>query len=97
MIVIETCPLCGGDLIHSYLASYPPVEYKRCTSCGWSWYGDEVDIVRVPFRGNRAPQPIPNKTFVQTTGSACEHCSNNPKNGGSGVCHCTLGLQPIVC
>lgn len=23
--------------------------------------------------------------------SACINCSNNPKNGGSGICHCTLG------
>lgn len=23
--------------------------------------------------------------------SACKNCSNNPKNGGSGICHCTLG------
>lgn len=27
-------------------------------------------------------------TFEQ---SACVNCSNNPKNGGSGICHCTLG------
>ena len=26
---------------------------------------------------------------------ACEHCSNNPKNGGSGFCHCILGLSKI--
>lgn len=23
--------------------------------------------------------------------SACKNCSNNPKNGGSGICHCILG------
>ena len=22
-----------------------------------------------------------------------EHCLNNPKNGGSGICNCTLGLK----
>lgn len=27
--------------------------------------------------------------------SACVNCSNNPKNGGSGVCFCTLGQQAI--
>ena len=26
---------------------------------------------------------------------ACERCSNNPKNGGSGVCWCILGMQTI--
>lgn len=25
--------------------------------------------------------------------SPCDTCSNNPKNGGSGICLCTLGLQ----
>ena len=23
--------------------------------------------------------------------SACQNCANNPKNGGNGICHCTLG------
>lgn len=27
--------------------------------------------------------------------SPCDACSNNPKNGGSGICFCTLGLQNI--
>lgn len=25
--------------------------------------------------------------------SPCINCSNNPKNGGSGICHCILGSQ----
>ena len=25
----------------------------------------------------------------------CQCCSNNPKNGGSGICHCILG-NPII-
>lgn len=29
--------------------------------------------------------------------SACANCSNNPKNGGSGICHCTLGQPKITC
>ena len=33
-------------------------------------------------------QPIKN--------DACEKCSNNPKNGGDGICHCTLGLPLIT-
>ena len=29
--------------------------------------------------------------------SCCEKCNNNPKNGGSGICHCILPLveRPI--
>ena len=25
----------------------------------------------------------------------CDNCSNNPKNGGSGICHCILGTTSI--
>lgn len=27
--------------------------------------------------------------------SACINCSNHPSNGGSGICHCTLGTPKI--
>ena len=30
-------------------------------------------------------------------GSPCQHCSNNPINGGSGICHCILGLPQVIC
>lgn len=26
---------------------------------------------------------------------ACQNCPNNPKNGGSGICTCTLGQTPV--
>lgn len=28
--------------------------------------------------------------------SACKSCSNHPSNGGSGICHCTLGTPVIT-
>lgn len=31
------------------------------------------------------------------TNVACIMCSNNPKNGGSGICLCTLGLNVVSC
>lgn len=27
----------------------------------------------------------------------CDNCSNNPKNGGDGICNCILGLPKITC
>lgn len=27
----------------------------------------------------------------------CKGCSSNPKNGGSGICYCTLGLAQVKC
>ena len=29
--------------------------------------------------------------------SPCRTCSNNPANGGSGNCNCTLGTCPVTC
>lgn len=28
---------------------------------------------------------------------SCRGCSNHPSNGGSGICHCILGLPKITC
>ena len=30
-----------------------------------------------------------------TVNSACSKCRSHPSNGGSGVCHCTLGVQTV--
>ena len=27
----------------------------------------------------------------------CRNCSNHPRNGGSGICHCILGMLRITC
>lgn len=27
---------------------------------------------------------------------ACRSCPNHPSNGGTGICHCTLGLPQIT-
>lgn len=52
MIVIETCPKCGHDLMDTIIATYPPIPKKECASCGWSWTGEREEVVRVPFGGN---------------------------------------------
>ena len=28
---------------------------------------------------------------------ACRSCTNHPSNGGTGICHCTLGLPSVTC
>lgn len=46
------------------------------------------------------PNPIdPYKFFKREDFSnlACDSCSNNPKNGGDGICFCTLGMPLITC
>lgn len=38
-----------------------------------------------------------NSTVTTTLRSkVCDGCKNNPKNGGSGLCHCILGTVPIT-
>lgn len=50
MIVIETCPKCGGDLDILSLTMNPPIPARRCKKCGWYWQGKMEMPVRVPFR-----------------------------------------------
>lgn len=33
---------------------------------------------------------------INTIPECCKHCSNHPTNGGSGICHCILGLPKIT-
>jgi len=35
------------------------------------------------------------KVKIFTNSSPCDNCSCNPKNGGSGICNCTLNLPEI--
>lgn len=87
MIIIETCPECGHDLVDLVLTSYPPIPAKQCPRCGWHWVGEREEVVRVPFGGNTYS--------LNQTPLSCQNCSNHPSNGGSGICHCTLGLSEI--
>lgn len=101
-MIIETCPICGHDLIDIMFASNPPIPKKECWSCGWSWQGQPEEIVRVPFC-DFSIQPdelLALNDYLNLGGAytqpACDGCSNNPKNGGSGVCNCTLGSSKFT-
>ena len=52
MIVVETCPQCGGRLDSLVLTSNPPIPAKRCNSCGYYWQGNPERIVYKPFCPN---------------------------------------------
>lgn len=106
MIIIETCPICGEDLFECMLASNPPSYQKYCYACGWSWTSKPEEIIRVPFRGNNASTSNndytllngynSNNTTSNFSQSACITCPSNPKNGGDGICFCTLGQMNIA-
>lgn len=103
MIIIETCPKCGHDLHDEMICTYPPILRKVCYSCGWSWEGEQEEVVRIPFGGNsyhddnisllNGDYALPISNFSQ---SACINYPNNPKNGGDGNCSCTLGQMNVV-
>lgn len=94
MTVIETCPMCGHDLINEIIATYPPIPRKKCSQCGWSWEGEPEQIIRVPFK--EPPNIVSVADFKQTP-NPCRTCSNHPSNGGSGICFCTLGMPHTYC
>ena len=107
MIIVETCPKCGHDLIDTVIATYPPIPRKECPSCGWYWEGEPEQMIRVPFNGNHPVERMNGIDFdklmrwecVETSAwipPACRGCMNHPSNGGSGICNCTLGNQGSI-
>lgn len=125
MIIIETCPKCGHDLLDTVICTYPPIPRKECPNCDWYWEGEQEEIMRVPFGGNSYTAATTNtvpktirlsdysdisvsmlnhddysiatiNTINNFTQSACANCSANPKNGGNGICNCTLGQVQIT-
>lgn len=90
MRIVYTCPECGADIEDIVLATYPPKYMKRCTNpkCKWR-HIEEVDdgVVRIPY--TQAPIDWINVSD-DSIPSCCRNCANHPKNGGSGICHCTL-------
>jgi hypothetical protein len=39
---------------------------------------------------------LPSESYANNV-SPCDSCSNSPKNGGNGICCCTLGSPRITC
>ena len=105
MVVIETCPVCGYDLTPLVLTTNPPVLRKQCINCGFS-SNEKERYVRVPYKGKQNGQKIPqidNPIEIQPKpfewwgpeNPSCRDCPSNPRNGGDGICFCTLGQQTI--
>lgn len=100
-MIVETCPRCGADLVSFLLTCDPPIPQKECHCCGWRWTGEPEEVVRIPFGGNSYYMETNRRNPVQRCrfgydSSPCRTCSNNPANGGSGNCNCTLGQPEIT-
>jgi hypothetical protein len=44
-----------------------------------------------------APPYTDTEDTIITIPDACKTCPTHPSNGGSGICHCILGLSPVTC
>ena len=89
-MIIYTCPKCGSDLEELVLMTYPPQYQKLCRKCGYEYIEQtKTETIRIPF-----VEPEVNQIVLDN--NACDNCSNNPRNGGSGICHCILGLSPTT-
>lgn len=99
MIIIETCPKCGHDLVNLMIATYPPIPKKQCWNCGWSWEGEREEVVRVPFSndniGTTTPSTVKNN-ILNNIPECCKNCSNYPVNGGYTICACTKPYMTIT-
>ena len=66
----------------------------RCGRVNAPW------VMTCPCKSNayifKEEKPITyTKTWTSSVPDPCKGCSNHPSNGGSGICHCTLGTQTI--
>ena len=91
MQIIYICPKCGSDLEETVLMTYPPQYKKLCRKCGYAYIEHEqTETIRIPFI---EPEVNQANLVTQINNNACDNCGNNPKNGGSGICYCTLGIR----
>ena len=92
MQIIYTCPQCGHDLHDVMLTCDPPIHRKECIYCGWSHEEEQEQLIRIPYDPSRLTAKESAYIFQN---DACRNCSNNPANGGSGICHCILGTLTV--
>ena len=90
--IIYTCPKCGHDLREEILPSLPPQRQKVCDNCGYT-YTEQSSTIRVPFI--EPTNPLYSDSLTVPASDPCKFCSNHPSNGGSGICHCTIGA-PVI-
>ena len=78
------CPMCGTGLEEHriVLTVNPGIHATRYVCPDCGW------SLKINYNYLYEPQSVP---------ESCRYCSNHPSNGGSGICHCTLGLSQIRC
>ena len=57
------------------------------------------EIIKALEETAKRVESMPSKEFIDLwneVNNPCEHCGCNPKNGGSGLCNCTLVCPKIT-
>lgn len=84
----------------SYTAALPLKNAMGVEPMAYGWTCPRCGRVNAPWvsQCNCSASPfVKVNTSSAFTASPCQTCSNNPANGGSGICLCTLGTPSITC
>ena len=76
------------------------MEEKNCKyrlPCGWCDRKNEMCIYKQVISKNNETLKEKYGLWDSDSNDPCEHCPNNPKNGGSGICNCIIGLPKVIC
>ena len=69
---------------------------KDNTSISWNGSSTDWDSIDIKTLTDWASTNIETSSNITAFGrEACENCPSNPKNGGDGICFCTLGQNII--
>jgi hypothetical protein len=69
------------------------IEFERCETI--SQFKSEVLRLIDLYQQDKPFIPTPGFTIQPEMVMYCEICSCNPKNGGNGICGCTIGNQMV--
>ena len=69
---------------------------KDNTSISWNGSSTDWDSIDIKTSTDWDSTHLDTSSNITAFGSeACENCPSNPKNGGDGICFCTLGQNII--
>ena len=70
---------------------------KDNTSISWNGSSTDLDSINIKTSTDWDSTNIKTSSTINTAfgKNVCEDCPNNPKNGGDGICFCTLGQNII--
>ena len=63
------------------------------------WEDEKEETIKALQETIKEVETMPKAEFIKKlneVNSPCEYCGCNPKNGGSGLCNCTLACPKIT-